>query len=671
MRRVDSVPPNPPVSTLDPELLDQFLQELDESGFAPTDGGGRVWAGPLAPELAGFTSANEMRVVLRDGWPYHPPSVLVEGLRSWHANEGHLCLWQEGDDTRTWTTLHGIRQRIGTWVDDAESDFREFGTALDAHLYWEGRDPAVALINPQEIVHRARQDGHHAVFHAKVETEGVWLIGRDNGRGPGTLNGRWFYRDTVEYPPRCLDEFAETLTATQRRRFLKDVADIKPGSAWLAGLFWEIPEGTVALLVHVSRSAEGGLSAGAVTPTPRSTSDLLRRAGPDVARLSEMRVVVFGVGAIGSHVVALLARAGVGRLRLVDGDSLWPVDVVRHAAYPRNWGVPKPHAMHATLAHLHWVRVEPIHEATWDAARLAELMDGSDLVVEATGLTPFAELTSRVAARGHKAFVTSALYRGGAIARVRRQAEGDTLIVERAGHWRYPLIPAGHAEDEYVGFEVGCGAPIHNASPVAVARAAAAAAGVCVDQLTGRREYPDEVVEVYQSLEAPLDRVGTLTVGPHPPRVEVAEVAAGALRAAAASAAPNETGGVLIGRTIGGVPVVTTAVEMPTAKATPAGFQVEADATSPAVEAAVAEDPTVGYVGEWHSHPSDQPASATDRTTMLRLASAQGTGDPVLVILRPRGGGYELDAHVATGSDLHRIPVMTVGDIKPPDLAER
>ena len=387
------MPPEPPVSTLDPELLDQFLRELEAGGFTPVSEQRNAWVGPLAPELADHTSATEMTVLLRDGWPYQPPNVLVGGLRSWHANSGSLCLWQEGDDSRGWTTLEGIYGRIRRWVNDAQSDFAEFGTALDAHLYWDERDQAVALIDPAEIVHRTRQNGQQATFHAQVGSDGVWLIGRDKGRGTNTIDGRWFFRDTVAHPPGNLDQFTAALTDTQQRRHLKDVENIRPGGAWLAGLFWEIPEGTVALLVHVQRDPDGQLSAAAVTPIPKSPSDLLRRAGPDALRLS-VRVVVFGVGAIGSHVTSLLARAGVGGLRLIDGDRLWPAGVVRHAADPRTWRLPKPHAMQATLNHLTWTGVEPVPEATWEVSRLTDLMTGADLVVEATGLTPFAELTS-------------------------------------------------------------------------------------------------------------------------------------------------------------------------------------------------------------------------------------------------------------------------------------
>lgn len=195
------MPPEPPVSTLDPELLDQFLRELEAGGFTPASEQRNAWVGPLALELADHTSATEMTVLLRDGWPYQPPNVLVGGLRSWHANSGSLCLWQEGDDSRGWTTLEGIYGRIRRWVNDAQSNFEEFGTALDAHLYWDERDPAVALIDPAEIVHRARQNGQHATFHAQVGSDGVWLIGRDKGRGTNTIDGRWFFRDTIAHPP--------------------------------------------------------------------------------------------------------------------------------------------------------------------------------------------------------------------------------------------------------------------------------------------------------------------------------------------------------------------------------------------------------------------------------------------------------------------------------------
>lgn len=47
-----------------------------------------------------------------------------------------------------------------------------------------------------------------------------------------------------------------------------------------------------------------------------------RTRTPDVARLADRHVVIVGVGALGAHVAEDLARSGIGRLDLVDGDHV-------------------------------------------------------------------------------------------------------------------------------------------------------------------------------------------------------------------------------------------------------------------------------------------------------------------------------------------------------------
>ena len=44
--------------------------------------------------------------------------------------------------------------------------------------------------------------------------------------------------------------------------------------------------------------------------------------GERVARLAASSVLVFGMGGVGSYCVEALARCGVGRLTLVDGDRV-------------------------------------------------------------------------------------------------------------------------------------------------------------------------------------------------------------------------------------------------------------------------------------------------------------------------------------------------------------
>jgi tRNA A37 threonylcarbamoyladenosine dehydratase len=48
-----------------------------------------------------------------------------------------------------------------------------------------------------------------------------------------------------------------------------------------------------------------------------------------LARLAAARVAVFGVGGVGSYAVEALARAGVGRLYLVDNDTVSPSNINR------------------------------------------------------------------------------------------------------------------------------------------------------------------------------------------------------------------------------------------------------------------------------------------------------------------------------------------------------
>lgn len=71
--------------------------------------------------------------------------------------------------------------------------------------------------------------------------------------------------------------------------------------------------------VHLVRAGYGG------------RTDMAARV-PELAGLHDRKVLVFGVGALGSTVVEHLARAGLGHLTLVDRDYLEPGNLVRHAA---------------------------------------------------------------------------------------------------------------------------------------------------------------------------------------------------------------------------------------------------------------------------------------------------------------------------------------------------
>jgi hypothetical protein len=648
--------PGPPV-TLDPEPLQRFVDELLAAGFQPADTDGRAYLGPIPASLAEFTDATQMTIVIVHPWPYRQPAVVVPGIEWWHAAHDMPCLWQPADNTKRWITLQGILDRIDEWAEQANAGFTTIdGAALDPQLYFERHSPEPAALDIDELIGGLKQDGQHGLLHLDVISDGLHII--KPGKGPGQVSGRWFYRTTITAPPRDLESFQASLTDNQRTRMNRILATHNKG---LFALAWPTIHGTACLVLVIDQTT-GDRRATSVTPTPISRADRLRRAGPDAAALGPKKVVLFGAGAIGSHVGSLLSRSGVGTLVVVDGDVKVPVGIVRHAS--STVGVGKATDMSRLLAPFDWTTVEEVPRSTWELDRLGELITDADLCIDATGLTPFAELLSRVAAQHEVPMLSVALYRGGRIIRVRRQGPHDHPIVHRTGHWRYPSIPTGADRTaDYLGAETGCAAPIHNAPPAAVTLAASLAVIVAIDFLTGRMTHPDEVIDTLEPIDAPFDKIGRHT--PKPPTIMITEAARRTMIAAAHELHPDETGGVLIGLLDDtGAPCITHAVEFRPEQPSPKQYLVLEGSTTDAVDAARVTDPRVGYLGEWHSHPTDQPASPMDRITMTSLAAHPDTGDPVLLVVRPTGGdNFAVDAHIFLDANLMPAPLVEIGPI--------
>lgn len=649
------------IDTLDPEQLAAFVAELESAAFVAQDVERTTWDGPLRESLRPFTSASTMRLVLQDGWPYVQPLLHVEGIRWWHAAHDRPCLWQEGDNSKRWLTLEGIGRRIDEWAEKATAGFKDLdGAALDPHLYFDSYSGVIVGID--EALISPRQDGQHGQLRLQGPEVGLSTVVA--APGSTAASGHWFYRDQIAAPPANLEDFIASLRPNQLERYERTLRRRGRGLFVLA---WPTPHGLSVLAISVA-DVDGGRRATAFSLTATSQVDRLRRAGPDAAALRDLRVVVFGAGAIGSHLAIVLARSGLGHLTIVDQDVLTPTVVIRHAA--TEVGQMKTHAIKRLIEPYDWTTVTVVDRITTKPAELTRLVEGYDLCIDATGGALFAELLSRVAANAAIPMLSVALYRGGRVARVRRQADADTPIVERYGHWRYPAIPeSADPRHDYVGVETGCAAPIHNAPPAAVVGAAALAARVAIDQLTGRRAERDEILEVIEPIEAPFNRRGRFA--PTPPVISITDAARTAMIKAAAAAHPKETGGVVIGVLDGdGAPYVVEAVELEAERPSTHAYVVPSDMTTAAIDDARTRNPDVGYLGEWHSHPSDQPASPTDAATMLRLSDQPETRDPVLLVLRPKQDHtFGLDAYVVLDRALRHARHLAAGPLLTPEEA--
>lgn len=498
---------SPDIGALDRASLERFRTELIKIGFEPQQGDIRLWSGPVAESLKDLTTATTMRIQFVDGWPFRNPKLKVDGLDEWHLSaSGEVCLWAPGATSDEWLSVDGFMRRIDEWAKRARKGFRPEDFALDAHLSFGAiRAEAIATVDISSL----RLDGKEGELGA---ISGTWkdkdTVLEIVSGSSGAIEGRWYYVGNVRVPPRSLAAVRELLGQNQRNNFDRRFKAIdKHGKARLFLLVWDRELGREALVLHAERR-EGDIIAEAIEVAPTDAELLKLRAGPDVVELSSKRVVVFGVGAVGSNLAVRLAEVGVGGLVVIDGGRLRPGHIVRHAAHSFQIGHSKVSAVRF-IAHIRapWATVVAYESSSWNPEHIAKLIGGSDLVVDATGFSSFANLLSVMCAERALPLLSTALYRGGAIGRVRRQAlPSDTLITDRGGDSSYPVIPPG---DEPLSFEPGCSAPVNNASPIAVMSVATLAADVAIDALTKRNLYGDETIDVYRPLDvSPFDELG-------------------------------------------------------------------------------------------------------------------------------------------------------------------
>lgn len=505
------------VDALDEASLDRFRIDLIEAAFEPAKAGSqRWWRGPIAEPLKRLTSSAEMDILILDGWPFQPPKLLIpaKDIVSEHvAASGEICLWRADDASGQWTTLEGFQERIEEWCAQQASGFRPEDAMLDAHLYFTGANAGLAMLDiaSLKIDQRNPAGVTNTIFGQWNDKQTLVRLSVTRPEGD-IIGGRSYYHARpLTAPPRDLAAFRSALTPGQQTNFDRRLKGVRnSGEPHVSVLLWSTPHGMNGLVLQLTRDAAGDAHAESLELAPSDTETLMLRCGPDVDLLRTKRVTVFGAGSVGSHVALALAEAGLGNLRLIDGDTLRPGNTVRHAAV-FSVGDNKASATSVRIRiSAPWTDTRTIKENPWAPARIGELMEDTDFVIDATGLARFTGLVSRIADQRKQPLISSALYRGGAVARVRLQVPGrDVAIHVRTDEARYPVIPPG---DEPLALEAGCNAPVNNASPIAVALIAALTAEVAIDTLADRLRYADDTVEVYRPLDAaPFDHLGRVT----------------------------------------------------------------------------------------------------------------------------------------------------------------
>lgn len=103
----------------------------------------------------------------------------------------------------------------------------------------------------------------------------------------------------------------------------------------------------------------------------------------DLARLAAVRVGIAGAGGLGSNVALLLARSGVRRLVVVDGDNVEPSNLNRQGYWPEDLGRPKVLALRDRLLALEPELELEVRHQWLSPASAPSLFQDCPIVVEA------------------------------------------------------------------------------------------------------------------------------------------------------------------------------------------------------------------------------------------------------------------------------------------------
>jgi molybdopterin/thiamine biosynthesis adenylyltransferase len=236
-------------------------------------------------------------------------------------------------------------------------------------------------------------------------------------RFPYVLRGRWTRAETPFPADLSNDEIFRRADESDSRRDRLKTQSVYEGGARIRGILypeevrWSGLAGgalgdawlfAIQLWPSVYAKVRGRRAQGRTSPRTylarpgrAGRDDMLARI-PELAPLSKCKVAVFGLGCIGAPGALELARAGVGTLRILDGDLVDPATVVRWPLGLSASGQLKANVLasfiraqypHTTVVPFIWrigATRDPNQTVESEQQIISEMLDNADLIYDAT-----------------------------------------------------------------------------------------------------------------------------------------------------------------------------------------------------------------------------------------------------------------------------------------------
>lgn len=452
---------NPPA--VDTSIQD-FQRWLLAASFMPAEKIHEGWQGWIDvdwedPQTGAWnSSSHQVLIILPAGFPYHAPVVVSQDdpplQPSWHLSpKGTLCLWREPGGWNPFTSAQKLLERVGDWFRFYHTRvWPEDFTPTDLNLYLQSE--GVVVIGDEWNPPTEQRRGDFILWRNHTYSMMPCLVSLKSTQGKVNqekrlrdqlgwieegvqrFHGVWFRVNAPFVPGNRmdhllaqLDQYSDEPPGTAHAYLVEQLSRVisangvplaigYPGvrghEQWL---FLWIPR-PGGKKIYISRQElMGTIAVKSFESAPARKADLLRRTAHLSKDLGSKKVALFGVGALGGSVALLLAKAGLGEIRLIDSDIVKPANVIRHVAELSDVGFPKTFCVNRKiLRHNPDCHVTTFPE-TWQEQELEKITNEMDLVIDTTANTAFSLWLNQFIVSKRGAILYAAAYRRAAIGR--------------------------------------------------------------------------------------------------------------------------------------------------------------------------------------------------------------------------------------------------------------